>query len=333
MTDAAFKTNLNWITDDGINLAMINDVVRNSFYNKILANTVENKHCCDVGFGTGLLSILALMHGAKSVIAYEKNQDRFELGQLLIDRLKLSNKITLINSLATSEHIQSDNCDVIFHEIVHQALWGEGLWYIRPKIASSSYVPGNYFLEIYANEISDSIVDGFINSDYTLDYFNPGIPMPPEFINLVNNVMLGNSVRDLKPVDLKNYLVRTNWNQIHKYWSANPMHVFSKYTKSLVASYDVDYNSRQTLLQDSLGNRTLDFDTNIVKLSIDSKEWKNKNIMFEVKFGLRHGQEKLYLDHCRGWGQEAPWLFIKPESNLEFRQNFSNGVMGFQCIS
>lgn len=64
---------INWLSDDGVNLLMINDVPRNAFYSKILSKNVQGKKCCDVGFGTGMLSILALKHGATSIIAYEKD--------------------------------------------------------------------------------------------------------------------------------------------------------------------------------------------------------------------------------------------------------------------
>ena len=321
--------NLNWLTSDGIGLPMINDVVRNTFYDKILDDVVKDKHCCDVGFGTGFLSLLALKHGAKSVVAYEKSADRYELGQYLIKKLNLQSKITLINDLASTEHLESDNCDVIFHEIVHQALWGEGLWYIKPKQPGKVYAPGNYFLEIYASEISDSTVNGLINGECNQDYFNPGIDLPADFINSINNLILRDSRKDLIPVTQENSLFRTQWSKIHSHWSWNPMHVFSKYKKLLVAGYDVDYNLAKTFTQDSSGLQTLDFSKELIKLSIDTTSWKNKNIMVEVKFGLRHGQEKLYLDHCRNWGQEAPWLVINPTQNLNFTQSLSTGFINF----
>lgn len=74
---------INWLSDDGVNLPMTNDVSRNVFYNKILSKNVQGKKCCEIGFGTNLLSILAIKHGASSVIAYECNQDKFELGKTI----------------------------------------------------------------------------------------------------------------------------------------------------------------------------------------------------------------------------------------------------------
>jgi predicted RNA methylase len=81
---------IDFLNHDGVNRAMINDFMRNQFYDNIFAETVKDQHCVDIGFGTGLLSILALKHGARSVTAYESDPARFELGQLIIQTLNLN---------------------------------------------------------------------------------------------------------------------------------------------------------------------------------------------------------------------------------------------------
>jgi len=322
---------INWLLDDGVNLPMINDVPRNVFYDKILSKTVGNKKCCDVGFSTGLLSLLALKHGAVSIIAFEANANRFELGQQIIEHLKLADRIELRNCRATNNDIEQTGCDIVFHEIIHQGLWGEGLWYIKPSKVGIEYVPGNYFFEMYITEISDSTVDGFVNGDHSKDYFNPGIKIDREFIDLINNFIVNDDSRNIQVVDRQDQLQKLNWNNIHKDWSWNPGTVFRSYPKQLACKYEVDYNKRKSTFIDSNGIREIDLDScNSCEMIIDTKSWQDTNIMLEFRFGLQHGQDRLYLDDCRGWGSEVPWIYSKPKKDLlfvqDFQGNFYNGM-------
>jgi hypothetical protein len=327
--------NVDWLNDDGVNLPMINDVVRNVFYDKILSSSVKGKKCCEVGFGTGLLSLLALKHGATRIIAYEKDPGRFELGQEIIKQLKLTDRIELRNELANTENIETTGCDVVFHEIIHQALWAEGLWLIKPLRSGMEYVPGTYFFEMYATEISDTTVDGFQNGDETLEYFNPGIDIDTNFINLINNFITHNDSKKLKPIIDDDQLILPDWNKIHKDWSWNPGHVFRSYPKQLLCKYTVDYNARKMTFVDSNGTREADLDSNsLCQMMIDTSAWRNLNLMLEPRFGLQHNHERLYIDDCRNWGAEIPRIFIKPTSNLLFTQNFdgTNGTFRLSKI-
>jgi len=334
---------MDWLKDDGINLPMINDVVRNSFYDKILSNAVRGKKCCDVGFGTGLLSLIALKHGATSIIAYEKDPVRFKLGQKVIDQLKLTDRIELRNELAGTENIETIDCDVVFHEIIHRSLWGEGLWWIKPRKFGIEYVPGNYFFEMYATEISDATVDGFLNSDKTVDYFNPGIDIDFKFIDLINSFIIRNDSKKLKPIVGHDQLIHPEWNKIHKDWACpglmnkcpdgawNPGHVFKNYPKQLLCKYNVDFNTRKLTFIDSNGIREDNLDSDsMCQMTIDTSPWRNLNLMLEPRFGLQYNQERLYIDDCRNWGAEIPWIFIKPKSNLLFTQNFNGNNAPFQ---
>ena len=319
---------LNWLNDDGINLPMINDVPRNEFYNKILAHNVKNKKCCDIGFGTGFLSLLALQHGAKQIIAYEKDPNRFELGQWVIKNLNLTSQIELRNDLANSDDIAQDKCDVVFHEIIHQSLWGEGVWYIRPRELGINYIPGTLFFELYAQEISDSTVAGFVSGNND-QYFNPGIDIDFRFINLINQLFLDNASKQIHKLTVKDNLFKTNWDLIHNHWTSSPRKVFHQGNKQLLAGYQVDYNNCQTTFHDSQGVRVSDLSNHNCQLHVDTTQWKSKNILLEPRFGLQHNGHRLYLADCRGWGEEAPWIFVKPTSNLIFDQDFSGQKFHF----
>ena len=90
MTD--FLKKINWLDHDGVYLSMINDYGRNAFYQNALAESVKGKHCLEIGFGTGLLSIMAIEQGAKSVTAYESDDTRYLLGLKVIQTLGLEKR-------------------------------------------------------------------------------------------------------------------------------------------------------------------------------------------------------------------------------------------------
>jgi hypothetical protein len=181
---------------------MINDVPRNNFYNHILSQEVKNKKCLDIGFGTGLLSLLAIKNGAQHIIAYEKDANRVELGRHIIKELNLHNVIDLRHGLASWQEIVDSKCEVVFHEILHQCLWAEGVWHIRPQSPGLTYAPGILFFELYAQEISDSTVSGFLAGGNS-DYFNPGVDIDPKFINIINQIILNDSSKKISDLDLE----------------------------------------------------------------------------------------------------------------------------------
>jgi hypothetical protein len=120
---------IDWELDNGVFLPMIFDVPRNQFYDNVLRDKVQGRECIDVGFGTGLLSLLALKHGATHITAYEFTYERFQLGLHIIKSLGLTDKITLLNerfSDSTYAKFQDQN-PVVFHEVIDYNIWKEGV--------------------------------------------------------------------------------------------------------------------------------------------------------------------------------------------------------------
>jgi predicted RNA methylase len=54
-----FLDRVDFENHDGVYLSMLNDVARNQFYDQVLTQ-VRDHDCVEIGFGTGLLSMLAL---------------------------------------------------------------------------------------------------------------------------------------------------------------------------------------------------------------------------------------------------------------------------------
>ena len=123
---------INWDSDDGVHFDMLADQERNKFYDEMLAQEAKGKICEDIGFGTGFLSLLALKHGAKEIIAYEQDRERYLLGKQIIDQLGLNDKITLFNKKKSNETTPSKKIDLSFHEIIGSKIWDEGLATVLP---------------------------------------------------------------------------------------------------------------------------------------------------------------------------------------------------------
>ena len=147
-----FLERIDWQNHDGVNLGMINDFVRNQFYDRIIGRYVQDQNCTDIGFGTGLLSMLALKHGAKHIRAFESDLDRFQLGSEIINRLGLQDRIELINERYDNLYHPTP---ITFTETVNGNLWWEGLWNSLPCDDKSIFLPGEYFLELWAVEVPE----------------------------------------------------------------------------------------------------------------------------------------------------------------------------------
>ena len=179
---------IDWENNDGVSLPMINDFVRNSFYDRVLKETVNDKVCLEIGFGTGLLSMLALKHGAKKIIAFESDSNRYILGKEVIDSLKLSNKVELIYDRFYANKLQNfPDVEVIFCETVNQNLWGEGIYHSFPDSNNVLFVPGNYIFEVRAIEISQSFAKRLLRTELP-NRFEPGVDMDVNFKNICRSI-------------------------------------------------------------------------------------------------------------------------------------------------
>jgi len=178
-----FLSKIDWYYHDGVNLPMINDFVRNQFYDRVLSRYVRGQRCTDVGFGTGLLSMLALKHGAQHIRAFENNPERFQLGKELIKRLGLQTQIDLINEQYDNNYSPTP---ITFTETVNGNLWWEGLWHSLPRDEKSILLPGDYSLEIWAVEVPEVFAKGIQSPEETNRVFNPGVDVAPEFVRTIN---------------------------------------------------------------------------------------------------------------------------------------------------
>lgn len=91
---------------------------RNDFYNDLIRDNCKGKVVFEIGTGSGLLSVLAVRHGASKVICCEENPLLIEAATQLFKRLGVADKIQLIEK--NSNKIKTEEIppvDVVLHEL------------------------------------------------------------------------------------------------------------------------------------------------------------------------------------------------------------------------
>jgi len=115
----------------GWHLPMLADEQRNLAYEAAIARAVPGRACVlDIGTGSGLLSLLAVRHGAKQVFACEANPLIAQAAREIVARNHASDKIRVITKRSTELQPDSDlpqPADLVVSEILDAGLLGEGV--------------------------------------------------------------------------------------------------------------------------------------------------------------------------------------------------------------
>lgn len=158
--------------------SMINDKKRNQFYEQMLSRHVADKTVIEVGFGTGLLSLLAVKLGAKKVLAFEQHAELSRFGNKLIKQLGLENKIELINSRFNTHQLRGDE-QVLIHEVFAENLWGEYLFYSL-RNSPIPIVPNIYKCRAFVREAVGkelSLTNNLNFNSFKGYHFDPGVDL------------------------------------------------------------------------------------------------------------------------------------------------------------
>jgi len=318
-----FLQRIDFKNHDGTNLPMIKDFMRNQFYDRVLMNNVRDQHCMDIGFGTGLLSVLALKHGAKHITAYECDDDRYQLGCEIIKLLKLQNRITLVNQRYTHS-MGLHNIDAVFTETVNGNLWWEGLYNSIPRQPGKKFLPGQYFLEIHAYPIPESFAHGLIEFCEDDFRFEPGIDIDKKFVSAVNLMITKKynlPVRPKKQINLNQGIV-TFTRQQPTVWGWIP---FQRAVTqgSCVDQYVLDIQTG------FINNDPINFDQHIYSFSIDTTKWQDKTVLIVPRAGMQHNQDKIYLDTGHWGPTEDPIILHQPKGDLIIKHDLHTGKLSY----
>lgn len=339
---APYNFQLDWARNDGIFLPMINDVIRNNFYDRLLSRYVKDQDCVDIGFGTGLLSLIALKHGAKSIVAFEKDSSRFELGQYIIKQLGLSNKITLINdSFAGDDFHSYCNATVFFSEIVDREIFGEGIWNVFPRstLANQIFLPSRYRIELWTCEISDIYnlsIDKNVTKFGSVPGFNPGVDVEHDFIKLINKILY-NAHKDTQSVEQDIVLElpspgrrKVNLDNTTD-WDTQVWRGIMRSTGKVSASYEIDVNSSSIRVVDKFNSfedcQPLDLEKPYYSLTLDMSKYHNKNLLIWPRASIGDDSEYLYLDTANNWGAIPPMVATKYSKDITLTHLLGNSPM------
>lgn len=292
---------IDWINHDGVNLAMINDHVRNQFFDRVLMQHVRDRDCIDVGFGTGLLSMMALQHGARSITAVESDPERYRLGLDIIRECGLDDRIRLFNTRFTHDMPLYTQDALIFTETVNGNLWQEGLWNSLPRYPGQVWLPGLAFMEIHGVPVPHSFAAGLGHEvDPGTDVFDPGVDVDVGFIYAVNKYL---SDKPAIHGELGPGLHCLTADQLTP-WGPKPWLRSLSTQHPVLASYDLDIEQCSMHIEDvdrTEWHEPINFDRYSIELCLDTSLSHERPVILIPRCGIAHGVERLYLDRGH-WG-------------------------------
>lgn len=178
---------MDFMKDDGVFLPMLNDTGRNDFYKRALDIAAPEKTVCDIGAGTGFLSVLAVQAGAKHVIAVERDLKRYEYLVQMVQRLGLTDKIETYHGDFLNSNISAD---VYVSETINTQIFGEDIVRLSNHAVQhgGEFIPSGF--RIWAEAYQEHpvfILDLLHNESHNYD---PGINVDPTFAQHISQDFL-----------------------------------------------------------------------------------------------------------------------------------------------
>lgn len=141
-----------WFGPDGIFMPMLNDTGRNTFYDQAIALAAPGKVVCDIGTGTGILSILAARAGATKVYAVEQDPGRAEYSREMFKRTGLDSIIEVVHDDFLNTDIAAD---IYVSETINTQIFGENIIALaeHARRHGGTFIPSTFEItaEVYKN--------------------------------------------------------------------------------------------------------------------------------------------------------------------------------------
>lgn len=322
---------IDWYLDDGVNIPMLNDILRNRFYNRILSTDIAGANCVDIGFGTGLLSLLALEHGAAHVTAFEQDPNRYQLGQEIIHELGLQNQIKLHLGRFSHEQLADHVGQVIMTETVNDTIFQEGLWHILPRIAGHDFRPGQYFLNLHLIPIAPEVAQWLGAESQDPKPFCPGVPIRQDFVAAVNRHRDRGCSLPAQPVQPMNLEPGINCfdHRMDTVWNWTP-HMLLARDSTATAGFVIDAESSTVQVWNSQHQESqpIDFDCDTVSVTVPLQPHTDKTFLLVPRFGLQHGKHQLLLDTGH-WGPCPAVILHECMGSVTVQQNIFSGEVAY----
>lgn len=292
----SWKTISHYDFNMGTHWDMLVDHPRNQFYDELLKEC-KDKVVIDVGFGAGILSMLALKHGAKIVYAYEMEHQTYLLGKHIIESLGLEDQIILIHDKFFKSMGPADA--LIIHEIIGGAIWDETLICLNDTKDSRKVIPHIFSADIYGMENPKDICFDKFHPDNNIT-FDPGIDLNNEY-----TVKIQNLVDDF-------YESRTKKFQYYY----NFPYFKNTYDWNIVGSYEYDIN------KDNIPNN--------ITIPLDIY---GKDIVIFPEYAMHNfstsgwtSKHDFKLHEPSHWHMDRACLIADLPKGSEFVQNTGNGI-------
>ncbi len=169
--------------DDGVFLPMLNDTGRNIFYKTAIELAAPGKVVCDIGTGTGFLSIIAAHAGAEHVIAVEKDFQRYQYTKSIIEKLQLTDRIELVHGDFLDLDIFAD---VYVSETINTQIFGEDIIKLsnHAQRHGGEFIPGQF--KIHAKVYQMHPIFLVDQSGSEAFEYQPDVDIDPAFANMIN---------------------------------------------------------------------------------------------------------------------------------------------------
>lgn len=183
---------MDFYRDDGIFLPMINDTGRNVFYKNAIDRIAKDNIICDIGTGTGILSILAAHAGAKKVIALEKDYSRYQFAKSVFEKLELTDKIDVVHADFIDTKIKAD---YFVTETFGNAIFEENILKIaeHKKLLRGQLIPDS--IEVYVKVFQAHLIFSVCQQNSEASKFQPDIIIDSAFENIINDKIEFNNSR------------------------------------------------------------------------------------------------------------------------------------------
>lgn len=185
-----------WFGQNGIFMPMINDTGRNIFYKQAIESSVAGRVVCDIGAGTGFLSVLAAKAGAKKVFAVEMDPGRAKFVQSNIEKVGLSDTIEVVSGNFLDLDVQAD---IYVSETIGTQIFNENIIEIADHARQyrGTFLPGKF--EVYAKVYKNHPIFICCQNGSDAFEFQPDIAIDPAFESTINQVFqqqhpLGNTL-------------------------------------------------------------------------------------------------------------------------------------------
>jgi predicted RNA methylase len=178
------ESDFDWFKHNGIYMPMINDTGRNVYYKKAIEAAVPGKVVCDIGTGTGLLSILAAKAGAKKVYSVEMDPGRADFAKKIIDKIGLSETIEVINQNFFETNIDAE---IFISETLGTPIFNEDIIAISQHAVrkGGTFLPGS--LDLHIELYDDHPIFPLVMTESAAFEFQPDIDIDPTFESIINN--------------------------------------------------------------------------------------------------------------------------------------------------